>query len=93
MVLVEPFPKPLESCKWDGGNVSTIWSKILHPSSYIFMVGLVVTMSMSRLHSLMERVRLGSLMHGWMNLLFVDWEKFMQYLYMVKVSFTYIVSM
>lgn len=33
LVLVEPFPKPLESCTWDGGDVSSFWSKMLHSSS------------------------------------------------------------
>lgn len=50
----------------------------------------MLTMSLYGLHSLMERVRLGVSIRGWANLLFMDWEKLMQDLYLVGVSFTYL---
>jgi hypothetical protein len=51
-VLGEPILVQLESCGWDGEDVGFAVVKILVLFVWICMVGVVVMMSLSKLHSL-----------------------------------------
>lgn len=58
---------------------------MLESLPWICIVGLLEVMSLPMLHSLMERVRLGAFIGGWMKLWSVDCLKLMHESYVAKV--------
>ena len=62
-----------------------IWSYILDSVPCICIVGLLVMISLSGLHSLVFNVRFVAMMGGRMNIRSRDCEKFMHELYVARV--------
>ena len=56
----------------------------------IWMVGLVEVMSLSELHSLMKRLRLGASIGDWINCWSLDCVKLRHALYVLRVVVSYL---